>query len=545
MLTDSMQFRENLKKQRAWRGAGRVAAVVLRRAGHAKWCILGLLLLWILSTPIALLSISFYQQYLSPHKGWRCAYAALHGGPSCSEYAKEEMSRHGVLWGTLLLRNRFGDCREAAVVLAANPASGQAGKECADGCVRGCCNGPPQVTPPPQPVRPRPKPRPRPPAASITVVSPNKWAIYDSTGTYAENLKVVTITWKSTGVSGNVNIDVSRNRLTNVNPRQWERILSDVPNTGQAQWTPTGPATPFARVRVQSDERPTVAGVSGHDFCIYGPYYKGCPGGFCTEYAAREFDKVSSGADWTMGNAGTWFDEAAARNWDVTTDPTKGVTGAIMVWTFGKYGHVAILRGYQRDTTSEILSSYPQDAKGTIVAVFDEQNAGKMIDDPITNRFGLVTRRQLPASNFNRNSLEFKGLILPRPVRPKLSIGTDSKTFTIGTDATMPVVTATVSSIPPVDLSGTTFDWTATIVFPKNLGTNAIRDTGPDTFAKHAVQGPKARFSGTDWQGKVRGGQLTFTVTATIRGESVTATLDGLSIKGAKSIEGRGAKLHQ
>ena len=147
MLTDSMQFRENLKKQRAWRGAGRVAAVVLHRAGRAKWCILGLLLLWFLSMPIAILSISFYQQYVSPHKGWRCAYAALHGGASCSEYAKEEISRHGVLWGTLLLRNRFGDCREAAVVLAANPASGQAGKECADGCVRGCCNGPPRATP--------------------------------------------------------------------------------------------------------------------------------------------------------------------------------------------------------------------------------------------------------------------------------------------------------------------------------------------------------------------------------------------------------------
>ena len=114
-----------------------------------------------------------------------------------------------------------------------------------------------------------------------------------------------------------------------------------------------------------------------------------------------------------------------------------------------EYGHVAILRGYQQDTTSEILGTYPQDTKGTVVAAFDEQNAGKMIDDPITDRFGLVTRRQLPASDFNRNSLVFKGLILPRRVQPKLSISTDSKTFWIGTDATMPVVTATVSCIPP------------------------------------------------------------------------------------------------
>jgi hypothetical protein len=224
---------------------------------------------------------------------------------------------------------------------------------------------------------------------------------------------VVTITWKSTGVSGNVNIDVSRNRLTNVSPRKWERIFSDVPNTGQAQWTPTGTATPFARVRVQSAASPTVAGINGHDFCIYGPYYRGVPGGYCTEYAAREFDKVSADkADWPLGNAETWFDEAASKNWDVTDDRTKGVVGAIMVWAYGDYGHVAVLRRYERDNNGN-----------NITAAIDEQNFGKFIvdpttgkevKDPITDHFGLVTtNNQLPVSSFDRGLLKFKGLILP------------------------------------------------------------------------------------------------------------------------------------
>ncbi|WP_120512811.1 MULTISPECIES: membrane protein insertion efficiency factor YidD [Photobacterium] len=33
---------------------------------------------------LAIRAIQGYQRYLSPHKGFRCAYAAFHNGPSCS-----------------------------------------------------------------------------------------------------------------------------------------------------------------------------------------------------------------------------------------------------------------------------------------------------------------------------------------------------------------------------------------------------------------------------------------------------------------------------
>ena len=112
-----------------------------RLAVCIRWVVVGTLLISVFCKPLAFVSISAYQQLISPHKGWCCAYAALHGGPSCSAYGKEAISRHGVLVGMWLLWNRFDDCRAAANTFAA----AQPGKECADGCVRGCCNGPPRA----------------------------------------------------------------------------------------------------------------------------------------------------------------------------------------------------------------------------------------------------------------------------------------------------------------------------------------------------------------------------------------------------------------
>lgn len=406
-----------MNTQRAIATTKRFAAGFRRFRYVIPWTCLAVLL----CKPVVLVGISGYQRFISPYKGWHCAHAVLHGGASCSAYGKEIVSRHGVLRGGLLLWKRFGDCQQAADTLAANSIGDEVGKQCAaacqksekncaDGCVRGCTGRAPRTVPQSLPTQPRSVSRPSSTIQSITVVSPSTWGVYDATGTYSENLRVVTITWESTGVSGKVHIDVSRNNTGQGGVRNWERILSNIANNGQAQWLPTGPATPFARVRVQSVGRPAVIGINSHDFCIYGPYYRGLPGGYCTEYAAREFDKVSPGADWKLGNAQQWFDSAATANWEVTTDPIKGTAGAIMVWTYGTFGHVAILRNYQ------------QNADGNRNVVFDEQNFGSWIVDPttgekvsnpITVNFGSVTHRQLPIANLDRNPLKFKGLILP------------------------------------------------------------------------------------------------------------------------------------
>lgn len=55
-----------------------------------------------------------YQRYLSPHKGFCCAHRALHGGPSCSEFARRVVIRRGVGPLAALLRRRFARCAAAA-----------------------------------------------------------------------------------------------------------------------------------------------------------------------------------------------------------------------------------------------------------------------------------------------------------------------------------------------------------------------------------------------------------------------------------------------
>ena len=62
----------------------------------------------------ALAAIIAYQRHLSPCKGFCCAHRVQHGGPSCSEYARQALTVYG-LWQTLpLLWCRLHACREAA-----------------------------------------------------------------------------------------------------------------------------------------------------------------------------------------------------------------------------------------------------------------------------------------------------------------------------------------------------------------------------------------------------------------------------------------------
>ena len=64
-------------------------------------------------TRIALGGIWAYQTYLSPRKGYRCAYSVAHGGTGCSGYAKHAIRDHG-LWSAIApIRQRFRDCRAA------------------------------------------------------------------------------------------------------------------------------------------------------------------------------------------------------------------------------------------------------------------------------------------------------------------------------------------------------------------------------------------------------------------------------------------------
>jgi putative component of membrane protein insertase Oxa1/YidC/SpoIIIJ protein YidD len=70
-----------------------------------------------MTTAAAVGAINFYQRYVSPYKGFRCAYRVLRGRRSCSEFAKRAMRRVGLTGLWPLLRRRFGRCAAAAAVL--------------------------------------------------------------------------------------------------------------------------------------------------------------------------------------------------------------------------------------------------------------------------------------------------------------------------------------------------------------------------------------------------------------------------------------------
>ena len=85
---------------------------------------------------------------------------------------------------------------------------------------------------------------------SITVTSPNGgevWPIGSSQN----------IAWTSSGLTGNVKIEISRNGGTS-----WTVLSASTLNDGAHGWTVTGPATTQARLRVTSLTDPTVADVS-------------------------------------------------------------------------------------------------------------------------------------------------------------------------------------------------------------------------------------------------------------------------------------------
>jgi putative component of membrane protein insertase Oxa1/YidC/SpoIIIJ protein YidD len=93
--------------------------------------------------------IGVYQRYVSPHKGFCCAYRVHTGRASCSEFGRRAISRHGLTAGLMLLRQRFNVCALAAVTLAEQAKnleeqnepcpvwSKQGGIWCVQGCIFG------------------------------------------------------------------------------------------------------------------------------------------------------------------------------------------------------------------------------------------------------------------------------------------------------------------------------------------------------------------------------------------------------------------------
>ena len=57
--------------------------------------------------------VLFYRRYISPHKGFRCAHAALTGGPSCSTIAVEVLCHQPLSVAFPAIQGQRALCRDA------------------------------------------------------------------------------------------------------------------------------------------------------------------------------------------------------------------------------------------------------------------------------------------------------------------------------------------------------------------------------------------------------------------------------------------------
>jgi hypothetical protein len=92
--------------------------------------------------------------------------------------------------------------------------------------------------------------------AYITVTSPNggqSWAVGSSQN----------ITWSSTNVTGNVNIQISRDGGTS-----WADIVTGTANDGTQSWSVTGPASTQARIQIISVANSSIFDTSNANFTI-------------------------------------------------------------------------------------------------------------------------------------------------------------------------------------------------------------------------------------------------------------------------------------
>ena len=66
-----------------------------------------------IASALAVGLIRFYQRYISPHKGFSCAYHQMTGKSSCSSYALKMVQRNGVMSLFTALPKQFSRCSSA------------------------------------------------------------------------------------------------------------------------------------------------------------------------------------------------------------------------------------------------------------------------------------------------------------------------------------------------------------------------------------------------------------------------------------------------
>lgn len=79
-------------------------------------------------------AIGIYQRYISPHKGFCCAYRVHTGRRSCSAYALGIVERVGALALLTALPRQFDRCKAAALAVALSKIAEEKRQRWAEAC---------------------------------------------------------------------------------------------------------------------------------------------------------------------------------------------------------------------------------------------------------------------------------------------------------------------------------------------------------------------------------------------------------------------------
>jgi hypothetical protein len=141
---------------------------------------------------------------------------------------------------------------------------------------------------------------------SITVISPNGGENWPFGSTQ-------NITWSSVGITGHVNILISRNGGS-----IWTALISNTSNDGTHSWTVTGPTTTQARIKVVSVSSPTVFDISNANFGIVQSITVTSPNG---------------GESWAIGSGQniTWSSVGIAGNVNILISRNGGTSWATII----------------------------------------------------------------------------------------------------------------------------------------------------------------------------------------------------------------------
>ncbi|MCB9366643.1 MAG: immune inhibitor A [Calditrichaeota bacterium] len=177
----------------------------------------------------------------------------------------------------------------------------------------------------------------------FALISPNGGELWlqDST---------VSVIWSPALVTGNVNIELSRNGLTG----PWSPIVLNTPNDGQHSFVASGPQSESCRVRITSVNTPDSTDVSAGDFTIAA----------VVVLTSENFDTGAPG--WTHTSPGGWGDQ-----WHISME--RALSGASS-YKCGDTGTGTYANLLDAQLTSPVISNLPASA----VLEFSHQIEGEL-----------------------------------------------------------------------------------------------------------------------------------------------------------------------